>query len=40
MMAEKTADGVSLGNKDELIDLFWVYYPDARSSCKFCSFQQ
>jgi len=30
MMAEKTADGVSLGNKDELIDLFWVYYPDAR----------
>lgn len=30
MMAEKTADGQSLGNKDELIDLFWVYYPDAR----------
>ena len=30
MMAEKTADGVSLGNKDELIDLFWVFYPDAR----------
>lgn len=30
MMAEKTADGVSLGNKDELVDLFWVYYPDAR----------
>ena len=30
MMAEKTADGQSLGNKDELIDLFWVFYPDAR----------
>ena len=30
MMAERTADGVSLGNKDELIDLFWVYYPNAR----------
>jgi gliding motility associated protien GldN len=30
MMAEKTADGVSLGNKNELIDLFWVFYPDAR----------
>ncbi len=30
MMAEKTADGVSLGDKNELIDLFWVYYPDAR----------
>lgn len=31
MMAEKTADGVSLGNKDELIDLFWVFYPDTRN---------
>lgn len=30
MMSEKTADGVSLGNKDELVDLFWVFYPDAR----------
>lgn len=30
MMAERTADGQSLGNKDELIDLFWVFYPDAR----------
>ena len=30
MMAEKTAGGVSLGNKDELVDLFWVFYPDAR----------
>lgn len=31
MMAEKTADGQSLANKDELIDLFWVFYPDARN---------
>lgn len=30
MMAERTADGQMLGNKDELIDLFWVFYPDAR----------
>ena len=30
MMAEKTAEGVSLGDKNELIDLFWVFYPDAR----------
>ena len=30
MLAERTADGQMLGNKDELIDLFWVYYPDAR----------
>lgn len=30
MLAEKTADGVSLGNKDELVDLFWIFYPDAR----------
>lgn len=30
MMGEKTADGQSLAGKDELIDLFWVYYPDAR----------
>ena len=30
MLAEKTADGQMLGNKDELIDLFWVFYPDAR----------
>ena len=30
MLAERTADGQMLGNKDELIDLFWVFYPDAR----------
>lgn len=30
MMAEKTVSGVSLGSKDELVDLFWVYYPDTR----------
>ena len=30
MLAERTADGQVLGNKDELIDLFWVFYPDAR----------
>jgi len=30
MMGERTADGQSLASKDELIDLFWVYYPDAR----------
>lgn len=30
MMAERTADGQTLGDKDELVDLFWVFYPDAR----------
>lgn len=30
MASEKTADGKSLADKDELIDLFWVFYPDAR----------
>ena len=30
MLAERTADGQMLGNKDELIDLFWIFYPDAR----------
>lgn len=29
-MGQVGPDGKSLANKDELIDLFWVWYPDAR----------
>ncbi len=30
MMGQYGPDGLPLASKDELIDLFWVYYPDAR----------
>lgn len=30
MMGQIGADGRPLSNKDELVELFWVYYPDAR----------
>lgn len=29
-MGEFAPDGSAIGGKDDIIDLFWVYYPDAR----------